>query len=107
MNTMVPDRYFHLQGIVSDYMSNESKDGFVDHIIKACLQQDPNDRPTIDDILKFLNGDIAHFDYELREMEKETGKKPKEGGKSGKGKLPENSGKGKHSGKKEKHLKLG
>uniref|UniRef100_A0A915N3G3 Protein kinase domain-containing protein n=1 Tax=Meloidogyne javanica TaxID=6303 RepID=A0A915N3G3_MELJA len=77
-------------------------------VIKACLQQYPNDRPTMDNIFKFMNEDISHFDYEVRVIEKESGKTPKEGGKSGKGKRPENSGKGKHSeGKKEKHLKLG
>ncbi|CAK5098668.1 unnamed protein product [Meloidogyne enterolobii] len=76
--------------------------------LQACIQKEPIDRPTIDDILKFLNGDITHFDYEPREMEKETGKKPKEEEKSSKGKRPEIRGKGKHSGgKKEKHLKLG
>uniref|UniRef100_A0A915LH08 Uncharacterized protein n=1 Tax=Meloidogyne javanica TaxID=6303 RepID=A0A915LH08_MELJA len=42
----------------------------LNRLIKVCVLDNPSDRPTMEEIVQFLNGEIEYFGYELREMER-------------------------------------
>uniref|UniRef100_A0A915NDP4 Uncharacterized protein n=1 Tax=Meloidogyne javanica TaxID=6303 RepID=A0A915NDP4_MELJA len=55
---------------MKSYRSNTDYNTRLDRVIKACVQDDPSRRTTMEEITQFLSGEIEYFEYELREMER-------------------------------------
>uniref|UniRef100_A0A915MMS3 Protein kinase domain-containing protein n=1 Tax=Meloidogyne javanica TaxID=6303 RepID=A0A915MMS3_MELJA len=62
--------YYTVNKIMSRYSSKTEYNTKLDRVIKACAQSNPLNRPTIEEIVQFLNGEIEYFEYELLEMER-------------------------------------
>uniref|UniRef100_A0A915NCT9 Protein kinase domain-containing protein n=1 Tax=Meloidogyne javanica TaxID=6303 RepID=A0A915NCT9_MELJA len=56
--------------IMEEYRSNTEYNTKLDRVIKACVQHNPTDRPTMKEIVQFLNDEIEYFGYEMVEMER-------------------------------------
>nr|CAD2190741.1 unnamed protein product [Meloidogyne enterolobii] len=49
--------YHEIIGMVNHYKTNRNFNGTRDKIIKKCLDEDPNERPTMDVVFRVLNGE--------------------------------------------------
>nr|CAD2207518.1 unnamed protein product [Meloidogyne enterolobii] len=69
-NNKCPIDYYHANEIMEEYRSNTELNTKLDRVIKACVQYEPSDRPTMKEIVQFLNDEIEYFGYEFIEMER-------------------------------------